>query len=105
MSRHRPKTDSLCPAAAKARGVQLGNPQLRAGNGDQARAAAAVKSGQARTRAADVLPFIRQAQAAGATSLHQLATALTARGIPTPSGCGAWHPASVRRVLAYAEAA
>lgn len=29
-----------------------------------------------------------------------------ARGIPTPSGCsGAWHPASVRRDLAYAEAA
>jgi len=92
-------------AAARARGVQLGNPHLRAGNPDQARAAAAVKSEQARARAADVLPYVRQAQAAGATSLHQLAAALMARGIATPSGSGTWHPASVRRVLAYAEAA
>lgn len=92
-------------AAAKARGVQLGNPQLRVGSVNQARAASAAKSNQARARAADVLPFVRQAQAAGATSLHQLAAALTARGIPTPSGCGAWHPASVRRVLAYVQQA
>ena len=92
-------------SAAKARGVQLGNPQLRAGNSDQARAAAVAKSHQARIRAANVLPYIRQAQAAGATSLHQLAAALRARGIATPSGSGTWHPASVRRVLAYGEAA
>lgn len=76
-------------AAAKARGVQLGGPQLRAGTADQARAATAAKVDKARTRAADVLPFVRQAQAAGAMSLQQLANALTARGIPTPSGSGA----------------
>lgn len=66
-------------AAAKARGVQLGNPQLRAGTADQARAATAAKVDKARIRAADVLPFVRQAQAAGAMSLRQLANALTAR--------------------------
>lgn len=89
-------------AAARARGVQLGNPHLRAGNPDQARAAAAVKSARARARATDVLPYVEQARQAGATSLHQIAAALTARGVPTPSGAGQWHRASVRRVVAYA---
>ena len=56
-------------------------------------------------RATDVLPLVRQAQTTGATSLHQFASALTARSIPTPSVSGVWHPASIRRVLAYAEAA
>ena len=58
-----------------------------------------------RARAVDVLPIIRQAQAAGAVSLRQIAAALTARGIPNASGAGAWHAGSVRRVLAYAGAA
>ena len=53
----------------------------------------------ARAKLEPTLPFVRQAQATGATSLHQLAPALTTRGIPTPSGSGAWDPASVRRVL------
>ena len=92
-------------AAAKARGVQLGNPQLRAGNPDQARAAAAVKSAKARARAIDVLPYVEQARRAGATSLDQIAAALTARGVPTPSGVGQWHRASVRRLVAYGVAA
>ena len=91
--------------AAKARRVQLGNPQLRVGSAVLARTATVAKMAQTGTRAADVLPFVRQAQAAGATSLQQLAAALTARGIPTPSGSGTWHPASVRHVRAYAEAA
>ncbi|RYJ02497.1 MAG: hypothetical protein EON47_07285, partial [Acetobacteraceae bacterium] len=42
-------------AMAKARGVVLGNPRLRAGTADQARAAAAVKQRLSRARAADVL--------------------------------------------------
>ena len=50
-------------AAAKARGVRLGNPRLLAGNPDQAHAASAAYAVQARARAADVLPIIRQAQA------------------------------------------
>jgi len=86
-------------AAAKARGVKLGNPQLRAGTADMARAAAAASSAQARQRATDVLPFVKQAQQAGATSLQSIADAMTARGIPTPGGRGGWHPATVQRVL------
>src|ERR1700712_2310471 len=73
-------------AAAKARGVKLGNPQLKAGTPALALAAAAASSAQAKRRAADVLPLIRQAQAAGATTLQTIAHPMTARGIPSPGG-------------------
>ena len=62
-------------AAAKARGVRLGNPNLRAGSPEQARAANVVRTRRARLRAAEVLPFIEQARRAGATTLQQLADA------------------------------
>ena len=86
-------------AQAKARGVKLGNPQLKAGTADCAKAAAAASSAQAKARAADVLPFVHAAQKAGANTLQAVADAMTARGIPTPGGRGAWHPATVARVL------
>lgn len=89
---------------AKARGVKLGNPRLRAGTAESAKAAAAAASEQAQQRAADVLPFIRQAQQAGATTLQAIADAMTARGIPTPGGRGGWHPATVKRVMKRAAA-
>ncbi|MGG5891015.1 hypothetical protein ACLF3G_28450 [Falsiroseomonas sp. HC035] len=50
------------------------------------RAAAAVKQEIARARAADVLSYVKAARRAGATTLRQLAAALTARGVPTPVG-------------------
>ncbi len=87
-------------AAAKARGTVLGNPRLRAGTPDQARAASAAKSAQARARAADVLPYLDAARRAGARTLHELAEALTNRGVPTPAGKRDWGPEQVRRVLA-----
>ena len=87
-------------AAAKARGVRLGNPNLTAGSAEQARAANAAKSGRARVRAADVLPFIEQARRAGAITLQQLADALASRGVPTPSGRGeCWRPVQVARIM------
>ena len=86
-------------AAAKASGVRLGNPNLGPGTAEQARAANAAKAARARARAADVLPVVEQARRAGAATLQQLADALTARGVPTPSGRGArWHPVQVARV-------
>jgi len=87
-------------AVAKARGAVLGNPRLRAGTPDQARAAATAKSVQARARAADVLPYLDAARRAGARTLHELAEALTNRGVPTPAGKGNWRPEQIRRVLA-----
>ena len=75
-------------AAAKARGVRLGNPRLRAGAAGMARAAAAVRSARARARAADLLPLVEQARRAGATTLRELAAALTARGVPAACSDG-----------------
>ena len=86
-------------AAAKARGTQLGNPHLRAGTPEHARAAAAVKSRRARVKAADVAPYVEAARRAGARTLAEVAEALTNRGVPTPAGQGSWHPEQVRRVL------
>ena len=87
-------------AAARARGIRLGNPNLAAGSAAQARAANAVKTGRAQARAAGVLPFIEQARQAGAVTLQQLADALAARGVPTPSGRSLrWHPVQVARIV------
>jgi len=81
-------------AAAKARGVLLGNPRLT-----EAREVAigAVKTA-ADAHAANVLPVIQHARRAGATTLRQIADALNARGIPTARG-GQWHASSVKNVL------
>ena len=73
-------------AAAKARGVKLGNPRLLAGSPAQARMAAAAKSAKATARATDLLPVIAEVRAAGVATLSGIAKALTARGVPTPSG-------------------
>jgi DNA invertase Pin-like site-specific DNA recombinase len=91
-------------AAAKERGVQLGNPNLQAGTRKTAlaagRAAAIAKTAKARAAAADLAPVIAGIQTDGAASLAGIAAALTARGIPTPSGRGGWHAATVQRIMA-----
>src|SRR5712671_3258121 len=81
-------------AAAKARGVTLGSPKL-----SKARESAvtAIKAG-ADQHAANVLPIIKEAQKAGATTLRAVAAALNARGISTARG-GSWHAMSVKNVL------
>jgi hypothetical protein len=80
--------------------MKLGNPRLVAGSAELARAAGAVRTAQAQARDADVRPYIEQARRAGARTLRELAAALTARGIPTPSGTGrAWRAEQVRRAL------
>lgn len=57
----------------------------------------AVKA-EAERYAANVLPIIREAQKAGASTLRQLADALNARGIPTARG-GQWYAQSVANIL------
>ncbi len=49
--------------------------------------------------AANVLPVIREIQAAGVVSMKGIAKALNARGVRTARG-RKWHPSSVKRVLA-----
>jgi DNA invertase Pin-like site-specific DNA recombinase len=83
--------------AAKARGVVLGNPKIAKARKE---AIASIKA-LADQHAANVLPVIREIRRAGATSLHQIADALNARGIATPRG-GQWHASSVRNALARA---
>ncbi|WP_419900789.1 recombinase family protein [Roseomonas sp. USHLN139] len=85
--------------AAKVRGVRLGNPRLRAGDAEAARRATELRRTRAEQYAKDVLPLIAAAQRAGCTSLPQIAAALTARGIRTPSGGDHWHPTQVHRLL------
>lgn len=86
-------------AAAKARGVKLGSPKLARGfDSEMSRVGRESQGIRAQAFAADVLPYIQAARAAGATSLLQVAEALTARGIRPPSGGEKWHPSQVRRV-------
>jgi DNA invertase Pin-like site-specific DNA recombinase len=92
-------------AAAKARGVQLGGPNLLRGDPTTARAGRDAQTARSAAHAIDVLPYIDQAKAAGATSLRAIAAALTARGIQPPAGGDAWHPQQVRRILLTAPSA
>jgi DNA invertase Pin-like site-specific DNA recombinase len=88
-------------AAAKARGVRLGARHLSAGfDAVASRAGRAAQSARAKQRAADVLPYIAAARAAGCTSLRQVAAALVARGIHPPCGGACWSAAQVRRTIA-----
>jgi DNA invertase Pin-like site-specific DNA recombinase len=87
-------------AAAKARGVKLGNPRLRAGSRESAHASAMVRSRSSDEHAKGVAPYIADAVRAGCTSLTTIASALTARGIRAPGGGTSWRPEMVRRVLA-----
>jgi DNA invertase Pin-like site-specific DNA recombinase len=81
-------------SAAKARGVSLGNPVLHKARKN----ALAAISTEADRHAANVLPLIREAQRAGASTLRQLAEALNARGVATARG-GRWYATSIRNVL------
>jgi len=87
-------------AAAKARGVKLGNPDLRPGDRRVAKIACQARLAQSREHARDVFPYIEAARQAGCNSLGELAKALTARGIETAAGERQWRPSQVARVLA-----
>jgi DNA invertase Pin-like site-specific DNA recombinase len=82
-------------AAAKAKGVRLGNPRLGEARG---RAVAALQT-EADRAAGNVVPIIAEIRKSGSTTLRAIAEALNARGVPTPRG-GRWHAMSVRNALA-----
>jgi DNA invertase Pin-like site-specific DNA recombinase len=85
-------------AARRAQGVRLGNPVNLAEAG--ARGAATQRS-EANAFAANVLPVVRQIQAAGAETPRAIAAALNARGVRTARG-GQWYDSTVRNLLARA---
>jgi DNA invertase Pin-like site-specific DNA recombinase len=80
--------------AAKARGVALGSPKLHVA---RKKAMASIKA-VADQHAANILPIIKEAQRAGATTLRQIAEALNARGVATARG-GQGHATSVKNML------
>ena len=73
-------------AAAKARGIKLGNPEQ-----------AKINRAKAAARAQALRPHIERCIKAGRTSSNAIATDLNARGIAAPNG-GQWFPMQVRRV-------
>jgi DNA invertase Pin-like site-specific DNA recombinase len=81
-------------AAKKAQGKVLGGPKLP----EAREAAQVVIKTNADRYAANVLPLIKDAQRAGATTLRDIADALNARGVATARG-GQWHATSVKNVL------
>ena len=91
-------------AAAKARGVQLGRPNLvalqaaGAGKPGWTKGADANRAG-ANQHARDVRPVIEAIRADGTTSLKGIAVELNARSIPTARG-GRWYATTVRNLLA-----
>jgi DNA invertase Pin-like site-specific DNA recombinase len=81
-------------AAAKARGVKLGGPNL-----DALRDRINANRIEAADRfATNVLPIIREIRASGISSLRGVARALTARGIKTARG-GEWSAVQVTDIL------
>lgn len=85
-------------AAAKARGVKLGNPNIA-----KARAASiAMNQAKASAKAEAVLPIIEAIQKSGVTSLRAIAAELTARKVPTARG-GDWAAPQVRNILKRAD--
>lgn len=90
-------------AAAKARGVRLGNPNgaaaLLPGCREAAAKAGVVLTLKADQRAAQVAPLLRQLEAEGCTSARAMAHALNMRGVPAPSGRPMWYPEQVRRMI------
>jgi hypothetical protein len=87
-------------AAAKARGVRLGNPMgARAFEGSERRAAeasAAARRAGAAARAQALGPVLRSLAEEGVSGAPAVARELNRRGIPAPSG-GVWYPGQVRR--------
>jgi DNA invertase Pin-like site-specific DNA recombinase len=88
-------------AAAKARGVKLGNPNgARALRGKQvgnAEAVAQIKANAAQ-RALDLGGIVNTLRAKGFTSVRNIAQALNEQEIPAPRG-DTWHPTAVSRLL------
>jgi DNA invertase Pin-like site-specific DNA recombinase len=84
--------------AAKANGVQLGNPGL-----DKVRGKGADANRIAADRfAANVIPIIREIRASGIDTMRGIARALNARGVQTARG-GTWTPVQVGAILRRTE--
>lgn len=88
-------------AAAKARGVKLGNPNgaraLRGKQTGNVEALSAVRA-NAQQRAEDLRGIVDEIRATGFSSARQIAVALNQRGILTPRG-RQWHASTASRLI------
>lgn len=86
-------------AAAKARGVKLGNPGLDKVRNTDTTAANEARITKAQEHQAEVRQVIGEIQEeSGAMSLRQIAAQLNEAGYRTSRG-GKWHPTSVSRII------
>jgi DNA invertase Pin-like site-specific DNA recombinase len=86
-------------AAAKARGVRLGNPKLKPGSKATAKRASLAAATIAKARAEELRDVIEDAHSKGCTTLQAVADHLNDLVYLTPRG-GRWAPASVARLHA-----
>jgi DNA invertase Pin-like site-specific DNA recombinase len=86
-------------AIRKAQGKVLGGPKIH----EARQLAHGVIKANADRHAANVLPVIRAAQKAGATTLREVADVLNARGVHTARG-GKWFATSVKNILERSKA-
>lgn len=93
-------------AAAKDRGVKLGNPMGAAafGDGGNDAAVARIRANADRFARENVAPIVADIRAGGIHSLAGIAEALNAREIQAPRG-GRWYATSVRNLLQRLEVA
>ncbi len=88
-------------AAAKARGMKLGNPNgaraLRGKQTGNSEAVAAIKR-KAQEHASNLRSILEDVRAHGITSMRKIAVELNRRGILAPRG-GEWQPTTVVRLL------
>lgn len=84
-------------AAARIRGVRLGNPHLKPGNAASAEIARRFRSKSVRRRATELGEVITHAEQRGCNTLRKLADHLNQLGVTTPQG-RRWHANSVRRI-------
>jgi DNA invertase Pin-like site-specific DNA recombinase len=88
-------------AAAKVRGVNLGNPNgaraLKGKQGGDADAVAQIKANAAQ-HAADLRGIVDDIRRSGITTVRGIADELHSRGIRAPRG-DRWHPTTVTRLL------
>jgi DNA invertase Pin-like site-specific DNA recombinase len=89
-------------AAAKRRGIKLGNPKGTAG---AARAAAAERQAAARAYAESIRAKIELCRKQCGEDLSALARSLTTFAVPTARGKTTWHPMQVKRLLALLQSA
>jgi DNA invertase Pin-like site-specific DNA recombinase len=88
-------------AAAKRRGIKLGNPNgaraLRRAKTGNAASVAVIRS-KADAHAGNLRPVVEALKSEGVTSLGAIASQLNERGMLTPRG-GRWHKSSVRNLI------